>query len=114
MPMEETTSSLTSRKCSSAAWPRHFSANRRVPSSVARSVIVVAGLPCYPPPAQVELFPTARVTQVVSHKRASFCDTANPFHGRIFHLHGDCYRTSEPRAKDSRSSRSSACPQRDL
>src|SRR5260221_7349826 len=108
MPIEETSNSLTSRKCSSAAWPRHFSANRRVPSSVARSVIVVAGLPCYPSPAQVELFLTAPMAQVVSHKRASFCDTANPFHERIFHLHGDCYRTSEPRAKDSRPGRPSA------
>src|SRR5215475_1849969 len=101
--MEETTRSLAWRKCSSAARSRHLSANRFVPSVVARSLMYCARLLGGPfwelEPLLARLVPEG---PAAAHRRASFCDKASPFRERKFLLRGDCCKTSGPGAIDFR------------
>src|SRR5579871_4021963 len=101
MPREEMMSPFTSRKCSLAARPRHFSAKRFVASRVAplmRGDFLLRFFAA----AQMLLFLAVPAEPGGAHRPASFCGRARFFRERKFRLLEDCCSTSGREAKDFR------------
>src|SRR5262249_59696891 len=105
MPSEETTRPPASRKCSSAARPRQFSAKRFVPSSVAPWLMTGCFLLSCFAAVRAIWFLLVQAEQGAGRRPASFCDKARFFRERKFRLHAGCRRTIVRGAKDFRRDR---------
>src|SRR5215470_14035822 len=105
MPIEETTRLLASRKCSSAAPLRPFSAKRFVASSVA-PWLMTGGFLLRPFLALVSIrLPLVPAERAAGRRLASFSDKATFFRERKFRLPEGCCRTNARVAKDFRRGR---------